>query len=392
MHRNIPIAYVLAFAKNTWFWLGIWVFYYLQFTTYTGIGLIETTLVVTFTLTEIPTGAIADLLGKRKTLICAFFFEMVGAFIMAGAQNLQMLVASVFIMCVGGSLYSGTIDALVFDTLKQQGKEKEYDKKISNMSTIGLVAPAVCGLVGGVLYTMDPRLPFIANGIGYAIGLLASFFLIEPRIDSTKFSLRNFLRQTKQGLHELFLTPTITRQTILLIIVGCIVVIASEILNGFLGFEFGFSPTQLSILWSVIFLISAFTSQATPLLRKHFSDLTAVLLVGIVIAITLILSPTLGLIAGGIVLTIRASLEGLFGNLASVLINNNTRSEYRATTISTYNMIKNIPYIGFAYVIGRLSDQISAKQTALFLGLALIILLGTYFVGTRRFSQTADTV
>jgi len=67
MKNNILIAYILAFAKNTWFWLGIWIFYYLRFTNYAGIGLIETVLTVTTTLSEIPTGAVADLLGKKKT-------------------------------------------------------------------------------------------------------------------------------------------------------------------------------------------------------------------------------------------------------------------------------------------------------------------------------------
>jgi len=58
-----------------------------------------------------------------------------------------------------------------------------------------------------------------------------------------------------------------------------------------------------------------------------------------------------------------------------VLINKNTKSKYRATTISTFNMIKNIPYLLFAYLIGSLSGTISARYTALVLGLLLLFLL-----------------
>ena len=73
MDRNISIAYILSFAKNTWFWLGIWIFYYLKFTNYAGIGVIETVLIITMTLTEIPTGAVTDLLGKKNFNISFLF-------------------------------------------------------------------------------------------------------------------------------------------------------------------------------------------------------------------------------------------------------------------------------------------------------------------------------
>lgn len=46
-NRNIYLSYLLAFCKNSWFWLGIWVFYYLRFTNYAGIGLIETIMIGT---------------------------------------------------------------------------------------------------------------------------------------------------------------------------------------------------------------------------------------------------------------------------------------------------------------------------------------------------------
>lgn len=99
--RNVLLSYFLAFSKTTWFWLGVWVFYYLRFTNYAGIGILETILIVTITLAEIPTGAVADLFGKKRTLILAFFLEAIGALMMAAAPNFQVLALSVFVLCVG---------------------------------------------------------------------------------------------------------------------------------------------------------------------------------------------------------------------------------------------------------------------------------------------------
>ncbi|MBP9759181.1 MFS transporter [Candidatus Dojkabacteria bacterium] len=375
MKNNITIAYILTFAKNTWFWLGIWVFYYLSFTNYAGIGLIETVLIVTTTLAEIPTGAVADLFGKKKTLILAFLLEAIGAYMMAFAPNYTTILWSVFIMCVGGAFYSGTLDALVFDSLKSDGKSDNFDKVISNLGSISLIAPAICSIIGGLVYGFDPRLPFILNAIGYTLGLIATLFLVEPKVDTEKFSFNTFTAQTRSGLFELFKNTDIRFQTILMLSIGFVVVISSEMVDGFLSFEFGFTDKQMGVLWSVIFILSAIASQLTPAINKLFGLKKSLFLVGFVMAITFIISPYIGLILGGLSLIMRSSLQGIFGNLSSVVINNNTESKFRATTISTFNMIKNIPYLLMAYFIGSVSDIISAKNVSMYLGLSLIFLL-----------------
>ena len=186
-------------------------------------------------------------------------------------------------MCIGGAFYSGTIDALVFDTLKEDGSEDTYDKKISNLNTISLIAPAVCGIIGGFMYKISPTLPFYANAVGYLLGLIASLFLIEPHIDTEKFSFSNFLKQSGQGLQWLFRSVNIKKQTILLLSIGFFVVISSEMIDSFLGFEFGFNEVQLGILWSVIFVISALASQLTPILRKILKGNWPVIAIGILI-------------------------------------------------------------------------------------------------------------
>ena len=362
MDRNIKIIYVLAFCKNTWFWLGIWVFYYLLYTNYAGIGLIETSLVIAMMVSEIPTGAVADLLGKKKTLFIAFLLQAIGAFIMAFAPNFYSLVISVAIMGIGGAFYSGTLDALTYDSLKQIGKEVIFDKVISRINTIGLLTPAICGLIGSYLYIVRPNLPFVANAGFYTIAMVFCLFLIEPKIDTEKFSIQNFIKQTKVGLSELFKSNIIANQTLLLLSIGVIIVICDEILNSFLGVEFKFTPEQLGVLWSAVYIIAAAASHYSPQIKKHLSYKDAAILVGLLIALTLVISPLLGLVFGGISLIIRSALQATYGNYSSILINQHTESSNRATTISTFNLFKNIPYVLTAYALGALADHYSAMN------------------------------
>jgi MFS family permease len=384
MKNNITIAYILTFAKNTWFWLGIWVFYYLTFTDYAGIGIIETTLIITMTLFEIPTGAVADLLGKKKTLLLAFALEFFGGLIMAFAPSFYYIVLAVFIMCVGGAFYSGTLDALVFDSLKTDGKIDRFDKVISNITSISLITPAICSIIGGYLYAANFRLPFILNAVGYLMGLIATFFLIEPKIDTVKFSFTNYLKQTQQGLRQLFINSNITRQTIILLTIGFVTVISSEMVDSFLSFEFGFNDKQMGILWSIIFVFTAIASQYTEKLKNFFGSKTSIYLIGGLMGVTYLVSPYVGIVIGGVSIILRSMSQGVFNNLASIEINNSTESKYRATTISTFNMIKNVPYVLTAYFIGGLADIVSARVISLYLGMGLLVTLMFFLISTKK--------
>src|SRR5437016_5395973 len=137
---NIRLLYTLTYLSKCWFWMGIWIFYYLRFTNYSGIGLLESVMIITTTVAEIPTGVIADLIGKKKALTLSFFLSAIGNLIMALAPNFPILLLSVFTMTVGGSLYSGTKEAMMYDSLKEAGKEDLYEKSISRTTTIECIA------------------------------------------------------------------------------------------------------------------------------------------------------------------------------------------------------------------------------------------------------------
>lgn len=374
MTRNIYLAYFLAAMKNSWFWLGIWVLYYLRFTDYAGIGIIESVMIITTSAGEIPTGAVADILGKKKTLIMAFFLEAVGGFIMAFAQNFNQIVLSVFVMCIGGAMYSGTLDALVYDSLKQVNKETKYDKIIANMSSISLFTMALASILGGFLYSHNHSWPFLANALGYSLAFFACLFLIEPAIDTVKFSLKNYLVQTKAGFSQLFQISS-KKQVIRLLILGGFLTVLSEMLNSILLVEFGFSDKQMGIIFAFIFLLASFSSQLSPWFKNKLGWSRTISFLTIATILSLIITPIAGLILGGLIVLLLENILPIFNNASSELINQQTESKYRATTISTFNMIKNMPYVLSAFFIGHLMDIMSTRVFAFYFGLVLLLVL-----------------
>ena len=95
-----------------------------------------------------------------------------------------------------------------------------------------------------------------------------------------------------------------------------------------------------------------------------------------IVLVTFIITPALGMILGGISIIIRNSAQAVYDNLASTIVNENTESKYRATTLSTFNMIRNLPYVLSAYFIGVVMDVLTAKTFVMMMG----IFLGIYLV------------
>jgi MFS family permease len=383
MDRNIKLAYILSYLKTSWFFLGIWVFYYLRFTNYAGIGLIETVLIAVTTISEIPTGAIADLLGKKYTLTMAFIFMFLCNFLMAIAPDFRLLLVSVFFGAIGGSLYSGTLDALVYDSLKQNNREEKYDRVITNIGSLQLIAIVIAGSLSGFLYSINPSLPFFTLSLFYFVAIILTLFLQEPIIDTVKFSFSNFLVQTKQGFRQLFQTKNMVDQTILFLSVGGFLVIADEMVDSILAVEFGFKPIEIGLTFSFIFLFAVFFSRLTPKINRTFGATKAIYFLGLFTGITFLVSPYLGIISGTISLIFRQSFASTINNLTSIAINQNTESRYRATTISSFNMVKNLLYVIGAYFLGSMMDLYSAKNIAFFLGLTMIILILFQFKSIR---------
>ncbi len=389
LERNIWLCYGLSVCKNAWFWLGVWVFYYLQFTNYAGIGILETVMIVTMTLSEVPTGAIADLLGKRKTLIMAMLLLGLSNIWMGYVPSVFFLGLSIILASLATAFFSGTFDAILYDTLENLQQGGRYSKILANARTIGLISPAVCGAIGGYLFTLNDKLPYLASGGVMLIGAVLAYFLVEPTIDTFRFNWTNFWRQLGLGFHQLTLSPAVIKQTLLLLSIGSIVVIFDEMLNVFVGLEFGFSEQAMGVLFAALYLVSAISVQLAPWLSRRWGSHQALVITGFFLVATMVVTPWLGILLGGLTLFMRTSGQSITEALTVTVINEKTESNVRATTISSFNMIKNLPYVVGAFGVGILSDAISAKWTTAILGL---LLLGLLLIQWKQKNSSASGV
>lgn len=372
--KNIYLAYILAFLNKAWFWGAIWILYYLRFTDYSGIGLIESIMIVLSIFLEIPTGAIGDLLGKRKTLIIAMLCCVIGNIIMALSPNISVLLFSVIFMTIGSALYSGTFEAFIYDTLKEHKQEDMYDRVISNVSSIDSVSMGITAIIGGFLYTMNPTFPFYATAATYFLGALLAFFLVEPKIDSEQFSFSNFISQNKMGLHELFHSKKNTIIILFLLPLMSVYVFGYQFLQDAIHLDLGFTGQQLGFIVAGICIVAAIFSQFTHIVRKKVSFVTftlfSSLFTGIIFIAISFVSPILAILLS----YLRIGTLTIQYNLSSQVINTLSSSKNRATTLSTFSLLTNIPYVITAFFMGEIIDNYSALTFAYYLGMVLFVI------------------
>jgi len=81
-------------------------------------------------LLEIPTGTVADFLGRKVSLILGCMIGAVGVLIYASYPRFLVFLLAEVILAVSYTLISGADEALVYDSLKEIGQTDISKKSV----------------------------------------------------------------------------------------------------------------------------------------------------------------------------------------------------------------------------------------------------------------------
>lgn len=133
------------------------------------VALMQTVFSLVLLATELPAGYLGDRLGRRWTLVAANLFRVAGvAGYVAAATPGQFLFLKV-LTGVSWALRSGAEDAWLYELLAAHDDPDAFVRVSSRGRTALLGTSTVGAVLGGVLYELNPALPFLLTG---AIGAL----------------------------------------------------------------------------------------------------------------------------------------------------------------------------------------------------------------------------
>ena len=111
---------------------------------------------------ELPTGALADLIGRKNTIAIGKFLKSISFIIFAFAPNLLWFIIGIFITSLGEASISGADTALVYDTTKENNEIKRFPEIKAKRHIFWSSAYIFATAIGGYMYKWHFRLPFIA--------------------------------------------------------------------------------------------------------------------------------------------------------------------------------------------------------------------------------------
>lgn len=373
---NIRLFYILTACNSAWFIAGNWIFYWTRFMTYGQLGLMDATCFLFGLLMEIPSGAIADMIGKRKTIIAGMGLSAVSVLTMSLANNMETLWIAFLVAQLGWALYSGAAEALAYDTLVDEGQESRFDEVITANGMVSTFSSVTATLVGGVAYAWHYRGSHFIWGLTYLLAFIISFYLREPKTDTEHFEIKKWWQTIVTGSKQLLQPSLKPLMVVILVLMGSEYLYEWGLIKPAVAVNFGFFDKAQALIFAGLGIISGLTVRLLPKIRNLIEDtnglywLTAIMGIGF-----MIMSLPLGY--GGILPMLVVGVAGyLVYPWISIIINRDIIPKYRATTLSTVALLTKVPYVMVAIIAGKMVEQGQLWLFNLILGIVILMSIG----------------
>lgn len=163
-----------GFLKNLRFFDAFLILFFLeQGLNYLQIGLLYSIREITLAITEIPSGVVADTLGRRRTLVTSFAFYIFSFILFYFANHFIWFAFAMLVFAFGDAFRTGVHKAMIFDYLKQDNREQQKVDYYGHTRSWSQAGTAVSSLIAGfiVFYTGSFRLIFPATVIPYVVDM-----------------------------------------------------------------------------------------------------------------------------------------------------------------------------------------------------------------------------
>ena len=340
----------------------------------------------TIFLFEVPSGALADTVGRRPLLITAavlMVMEMLclllaprnGGTLLFGLCILNRVLSGLSEACA-----SGADEALAYDSLKESGREDAWDRTLATVMRWRSVGFVIAMITGGLIYdptVLNKVLPdgfklteSISHRLPVALvlcqGIACVFITLRmvepPRAGSDELgnSCKNAFRLTLQTARWVFTNP----HTLVIVVLGLSIdSIARNLatINSSYYVLIQLPEWSFGFIGASIGLLGWFVPAIAKKLNDRFGTLTNL---GIAAVVTLIgltavsqAWPIFGLLPAMLLMT----MLGFLGFTISRALHREADSSKRATVLSVKGLAFNLGYglfsLGFSRLLASFPDQ-----------------------------------
>lgn len=365
--KNIPRLYLVKISK--WFNMVmpiVVLFYQSNKMGMHDIFVLKSIYSIAIVAMEIPSGWMADVWGRKKTLIMGSILGSLGFLLYSFSYGFWTFAVAEIILGIGHSFVSGADSALLYDSLKADQRTDKYIREEGRITSVGNFAEAIAGIAGGFLAAISLRTPFYFQFAVATIAIPASLTMIEPRvhfkehIHSLRLLVKNIQRTFRQN-HNLRIAILISSIT------GTATLTFAWMVQPF--FEaIGLPVEMFGIFWTALNLTVGVSSvlafKFVGFLGRSWSLLLVIVLL------------TIGYVFSGIAISYRGLIflflfyfaRGVATPIFKNYINEYTESDVRATMLSVRNFIIRIVFAAIGPLLGYITDNIGLDKAFMLAG------------------------
>ncbi|MFT9098631.1 MFS transporter [Liquorilactobacillus sp.] len=379
-HKNIKYSYYYSFFS--FFGVtGLWVIY-LQHAGLTlfEVGLCESIFHIGSFLFEVPSGLLADRFSYKTVLVAGRLMSILSAVIMLLAQSFWFFAFSFILSAFSYNLQSGTIDAMMYDSLIESKQTSDFPKIISKTEIIFEVADTIGVVIAGFLVHWHFELTYVIAILVGFLALISVLFLKEPlktaqiQIDTEKeaeLTISELIRSSWRILKkEKFLRNLMIYQAMIDLICTSYYYYYQSVMK-----SNNFSGVMISGIMVISSVIAVIAISVTPRITNRFSQLNI---------LRFLIVPILGLIPliffrNGIIMLLLfmllKALSAIVGPLFSNYYNKLIESKQRATLLSVASVIFSAFMIVLFPVVGWMIDQVGFAIAFGIIGIVMGVLV-----------------
>ena len=188
-------------------------------------------------ISEVPTGILSDKIGRKNTVIMGTLSSLISVIALALTVNYIGLLVSAFFQGLEKAFFSGNNSAFIYDILKEESREKEFNTYIGKTNSMLYLAGVISAILGTVLVAFTSyKFVIILSIIPKIIQTMLSITLKNVRKYSSEKS--NIFEQIKTPIKNVFKNKILRKQ-----------VVADGIIGGIEEACFQFRTTFYETLW-----------------------------------------------------------------------------------------------------------------------------------------------
>ncbi len=378
---NIHKIYLSNLLTGIVFWYGIEKLFMQNIgISPVGIGIATAALTTFIMLLDFPSGILADKWSRKGTLALSAIALAASSLVMGASNGLAMYIVGEFLYGLYVVFTSGTYNAILYDTLHEEGHSKDYSKISGRAYGLFLIGAGLGNIASG----------FIANNISFsssyflsvipcAINLAVILSMYEPTFHKNEVSAK-FMTELKNASLELFKLKLLRILTVVISLLSIAELFKLEF--GQIYFQrYVLSTETIGLLWALFAFGISFGSFIAHRLRSRLT--TLIVLSSAPYFLMTFIDSRLSILLFMIQVVAASALI----NQIETRIQENTPSSVRASILSAVSTVGRILSIPASLLMGWMIKEYSILVAMRFTAIVLVMMLVIWLALGLRIPQ-----